>query len=157
MSSELIGGGVAMPRRRRKKKESGWLGLAIVAIGVIIGVQMFQTERPRQQQQPAAQMLPEVAAFISSHPVIQRPDGIPEIKLGTATTIRQGVNWEKGKMQIIDFGAGLRLLFYEKDGVVVAVYDLSDSVGHWRFKVWGEYGHAIQAGGDPAADISGCD
>jgi hypothetical protein len=131
---------------RRKKKETGILSWFILLVGVIALVQTACTEWPNQQQQPDVPMMPEVARFLSEHRTF-----------GTARTVRNAADWEKGKRQLIQFDTGRTLLFYEKDGVVVAVYDMSEPAGVLRGRAWGEYGpeivnmEMIQTGADPEA------
>lgn len=70
--------------------------------------------------------MPEVAAFLGSHPEFGRPTGTQNVP-----------DWEKGKRQWVNFNTGRNLLFYERDGVVITIYENDPAVG--RVKIWGEF------------------
>jgi hypothetical protein len=81
----------------------------------------------RVAPQPAGPaLLPEVAAFLASHPEYGKPTGVQAVP-----------NWAKGKRQRVRFDSGRDLLFYEKGGAVATVYEDDSSEG--RRKIWGEY------------------
>jgi hypothetical protein len=71
-------------------------------------------------------MLPEIAAFLSSHKEFGQPISTQSIS-----------DWNKGKRQSVGFRSGRNLLFYTGDGKVVTVYE--DLAGVGRTKIWGEY------------------
>ena len=71
-------------------------------------------------------LLVEVEVFLDTHSQFGRPISVQEIP-----------DWLEGKRQRVRFASGRSLLFYTKDGQVVAVYE--DMPGNSRVKIWGEY------------------
>ena len=74
---------------------------------------------------PEFSLMPEIASFLASHPEFGNPVGTFDVP-----------NWARGKRQRVYFNNGNDLLFYEKDGEVITVWQGGPGVE--RKVVWGD-------------------
>jgi hypothetical protein len=87
-------------------------------------------------------LLPEIGAFLSVHREFGKPSSTESVP-----------NWAQGKRQRVTFDSGRSLLFYIKEGRVVAVYE--DTAAAGRKMVWGEYEQYVAPAPSTRAAVPG--